>query len=122
MPKMKLTAQAIKGLEAEPGQSRTDFQDLTVPGLILRVSASGKKSYSVSYWKRGKRPRVTLAWASEEGHCRFSFTLAKRLTPSHDLTQEREALALQLQETNAHAGRDTGLVNAEPHHLGATFD
>lgn len=59
MPKMKLTAQGIKGLPT-PATGRTDYQDVTVPGLILRVSASGKKSFSVSYWRRGKRPRVTL--------------------------------------------------------------
>jgi len=60
---MKLTAQAIKGLPT-PATGRTDYQDITVPGLVLRVSASGKKSFSVSYWKRGKRPRVTLGDAS----------------------------------------------------------
>lgn len=63
MPKMKLSHQAIKGL-AVPARGRVDYQDETVPGLILRVSASGRKCYSVSYWRKGKRPRVTLGDAS----------------------------------------------------------
>lgn len=63
MPKMKLTAQAVKGLPA-PESGRVDYQDELVPGLVLRVSAAGTKSYSVSYWKNGRRPRVTLGDAS----------------------------------------------------------
>ena len=63
MPKKKLTNQVIKSIN-QPDTGRVDYQDEIVPGLILRVSASGRKSYSVSYWQRGKRPRVTLGDAS----------------------------------------------------------
>ena len=63
MPKKKLTNQVIKSIKP-PDTGRVDYQDEILPGLILRVSASGQKSFSVSYWQRGKRPRVTLGDAS----------------------------------------------------------
>jgi integrase len=63
MPKIRLTAQGIKALEA-PDTGRADYQDTELPGLVLRVSASGAKSYSVSYWKGDRRPRVTLGDAA----------------------------------------------------------
>ena len=59
MPKTKLTVQGIKGLSV-PKAGRADYHDIEVPGLILRVSPSGRKTFTVSYWKGGKRPRVTL--------------------------------------------------------------
>jgi len=63
MPKKRLTVQGIKGLKA-PDQGRIDYHDETLPGLVLRVAASGRRSYSVQYRKNGKRPRVTLGDAS----------------------------------------------------------
>ena len=63
MPKKRLTVQGIKALKA-PGQGRIDYHDETLPGLVLRVAASGQKSYSVQYRTNGKRPRVTLGDAS----------------------------------------------------------
>lgn len=63
MPKTKLTARSITSLPA-PVKGRIDYQDTVVPGLVLRVSASGNRSFSVSYWKDGKRPRVTLGDAT----------------------------------------------------------
>lgn len=59
MPKEKLTPQRVKGLPI-PSGGRVDYQDTVVPGLVLRVASSGRKTYSVSYWLHGKRPRVTL--------------------------------------------------------------
>ena len=59
MPKVRLTVQEIKGLPI-PEKGRTDYQDTVVPGLILRVSPTGRKTFSVSWWKNGRRPRVTL--------------------------------------------------------------
>ena len=51
MPKRKLTNQMVKGIQP-PETGRADYQDEIVPGLILRVSTSGRKAYSVSYWRR----------------------------------------------------------------------
>lgn len=59
MPKKEMTAKWIKGLPL-PEKGRKDYQDTVLPGLILRVSASGRKSFSVSYHDGQKRPRVTL--------------------------------------------------------------
>ena len=63
MPKMKFTAQGIKGIKP-PATGRVDYQDQVVRGLVLRVSASGRASFSVSYRRDGKRQRVTLGDAS----------------------------------------------------------
>lgn len=63
MPKEKLTNQFIKGI-TPPADGRVDYQDETLPGLVLRVTSKGHMSYSVSYWMKGRRPRVTLGDAS----------------------------------------------------------
>jgi integrase len=59
MPKIRFTVQGIKSLPY-PESGRVDYQDSDLPGLILRLTSKGHQSYSVSYWKNGKRPRVTL--------------------------------------------------------------
>ncbi len=59
MPKKRLTVRGLQALKA-PDQGRIDYYDETLPGLVLRVAVSGRKSYSVQYRKNGKRPRVTL--------------------------------------------------------------
>ena len=63
MPKTRLTVRGLKALKV-PDQGRIDYHDEVLPGLVLRVGASGRKSYSVQYRKNGKRPRVTLGDAS----------------------------------------------------------
>ena len=63
MPTMQFTAHGIRALRA-PEQGRVEYHDELLPGLVLRVGTSGKKSYSVQYRKAGKRSRVTIGDAS----------------------------------------------------------
>lgn len=63
MPKIELTHKAIQGFPP-PEKGRIDVYDTKLPGLVVRVSATGAKSYSISYWKSGKRQRVTLGKTS----------------------------------------------------------
>ena len=65
MPKVKLTAQYINNM-ANPSK-RTDYRDEVKPGLELRVSPSGNKTFYFRYWggkgryKIGRYPDISLA-------------------------------------------------------------
>jgi integrase len=59
MPSERLTAIAVEKLRP-PALGRFEVHDLEVPGLVLRVSASGVKSWSLTYRFRGNLRRLTL--------------------------------------------------------------
>ena len=61
MPRLRLTKDNVATLRAIDGK-RTDYADTYVPGLSLRVSPSGRRSFAVVYRPgKGKTPvRVTL--------------------------------------------------------------
>ena len=67
MPKVKLTHQYINNM-ANPSK-RTDYRDELKPGLELRVSPSGNKTFYFRYWggkrryKIGRYPDLSLAEA-----------------------------------------------------------
>jgi integrase len=61
MPKRKiLTDAAVKRLKAAPGDEQTDYFDSTYPGLALRVSKHGRKSWTYFYRVGGKQRRMTF--------------------------------------------------------------
>lgn len=91
MPKIKLTAPAVKGLPVPPS-GRVDYQDETLPGLVLRVAASGRKTYSVSYWLRGKRPRVTLGISDDSPKRGPGVTDLERLSLADARDRARDVL------------------------------
>jgi integrase len=61
MPKQLLTDRSLTSLKA-PSRGRTDYYDTNVPGLHLRVSASGERIFSFRFKARGSRvsKRITL--------------------------------------------------------------
>ncbi|GAO01833.1 site-specific integrase [Anaeromyxobacter sp. PSR-1] len=59
MPSIRLTAVAVEKL-ATPATGRLEVYDAEVPGLVLRVSASGVKSWSFTYRVKGDPRRLTL--------------------------------------------------------------
>lgn len=61
MPSANLTDTYIRGLSL-PAEGRLDIQDERAPGLVLRVSASGTKSWSLRYRDKvsGKVERLTI--------------------------------------------------------------
>ena len=65
MPKQLLTQQFVDSpLSCEPGKSKVDFFDSKVTGLLLKVLASGKKTYYLRYSNlRGKVVEQKLASA-----------------------------------------------------------
>lgn len=59
MPSIRFTAAAVEKLLL-PTSGRTDVYDVEVPGLVLRMSSSGVKSWSFMYRVAGKTQRLTL--------------------------------------------------------------
>jgi hypothetical protein len=76
MATLKFTARAIETLRPEPGR-RVDYFDASLPGLALRVTATGHKSWTVHYRTATRRlrrltigdyPTITLANARKTAH------------------------------------------------------
>ncbi len=61
MPKKNLTARFVDSVK--PTRSRTEYLDRDVPGLALRVTPQGAKSWSVLYRHHGRLRRLTLGSA-----------------------------------------------------------
>lgn len=59
MPSIRLTATAVEKFTPPP-TSRRDVYDAEVPGLVLRISSSGVKSWSFTYRTEGQPRRLTL--------------------------------------------------------------
>src|SRR5579864_5818305 len=57
----KLTDAAVAKLAAKSGK-RTDYPDGLIPGLVLRVSPEGSRSFSLTYRVKGslRKRRLTL--------------------------------------------------------------
>ena len=60
MPRKKLTDRFIRGARCPGGRPQIDYSDESVPGLSLRVTAHGKKVFTVRYQVKGKRKRFTI--------------------------------------------------------------
>lgn len=58
MPTKNLTARFVDSVK--PGRSRTEYLDEGMPGLALRVTPQGSKSWTVRYRHRGRLRRLTL--------------------------------------------------------------
>lgn len=61
MPPVKFVDAMLKSLHGTPG-SRTTVYDALQPGLELRISAKGRRSWCVRPYFRGERVRVTLGF------------------------------------------------------------
>lgn len=59
----KLTARVVESIHPTPGR-RVEYVDTEVPGLALRVTSTGAKSWTVMYRHRGRRRRLTLGSAA----------------------------------------------------------
>ncbi len=60
MPVVKLTARNVTTLSPQDGASRADFVDALLPGFVLRVTASGVRTFVVRYFRDGKARRYTI--------------------------------------------------------------
>ena len=59
MPRVKLTDRFVQSAKTTT-PSRVDFSDESQRGLVLRVTSSGARTYTATYFRDGKRQRVTL--------------------------------------------------------------
>lgn len=82
MPTIKLTTKGVESIKPDPKKDRVDYFDAILPGMALRVTKSGSKSWVVYYrspveidrrgqpkvkrYTIGKYPRLGLADAREE--------------------------------------------------------
>ena len=57
---MKLTEEAIEALACDPGQKDRLVFDDTLPGLAVRITAAGGKSFLAQYTVAGQRRRVPI--------------------------------------------------------------
>jgi integrase len=60
MPRRTLTDRFCSGSKARDGEMQTDYFDEKTPGLALRVSRSGLKSWTYHFTHVGKRNRLTF--------------------------------------------------------------
>ena len=73
MPARLLTAKMVQGLRASPA-GQVEYFDSKVPGLALRVTRQGVKSWTLVYrrdrrvrrWTIGRYPALSLADAREK--------------------------------------------------------
>ena len=59
MPKVNLTARTVKAIRS-PASGRIEYWDQGLPGLWLRVSDRGRKSWGITYRLNGRQRRLTL--------------------------------------------------------------
>src|SRR6185437_4319915 len=60
MPKVGTITTAFVDRKKAPNTGQTDYFDRTYPGLALRVSYGGRKTWTFMYRLRGKSKRMTL--------------------------------------------------------------
>lgn len=97
MPKVSLSAQLIKN--AKPREKPYELRDTRLPGLILRVQPSGRKTFYCEY-TRGKRVKVGLfsQISLSQVRERTQEILADAYTggdPAYVLRKRRQAISYQ---------------------------
>lgn len=79
MPKVELTDRFCRSAKAQSGK-QTDYFDTNTPGLCLRVSPGGTRTWQLHYTRpTGKRARITLGRFSDD-----DLTLAKARTKARE--------------------------------------
>jgi integrase len=63
MPTLSLTARTVESIKPTQGK-RVEYFDTQIPGLALRVTPTGSKSWTVLYRHRSRLRRLTLGKAS----------------------------------------------------------
>jgi len=62
MPTIAFTTQRLNSIKPAPSGKRVEYRDHLVPGLVLRVTDTGSKTFSVFTWVPARRrpERITL--------------------------------------------------------------
>ncbi|MGC8534813.1 MAG: tyrosine-type recombinase/integrase, partial [Rhizomicrobium sp.] len=95
MPRMALTDRFCA--RVQPGPSRVDYFDLTVPGLCLRVSPKGVRTWTYIYTspRDGRRARLTLGRYPTVSLLQARGKAQQACQQANDKTDPRDALAAQ---------------------------
>ncbi|MEM6899414.1 MAG: tyrosine-type recombinase/integrase, partial [Pseudomonadota bacterium] len=99
MPSLKLTDSFCRGAKCSEGLKQEDYWDTLSPGLGLRVTTGGKKTWCYRYRWQGKRRRLSLlpfgnapAIADSDGNkIPVEMTLSAARLKANDLMAMREA-------------------------------
>ena len=59
MPTIKFTTRSLDALKP-PAEGRVEFWDMDTPGLGLRISDRGRRSWTLMYRVKGRQRRMTL--------------------------------------------------------------
>jgi integrase len=94
VPKLHLTDSFIRGCESDSG--RTEYHDEKYPGLTLRVTDKGSKTFVYRYrihkkskrYTIGKYPAIPLKKAREE-HTRLYVLVSQEIDPQKEKMNER---------------------------------
>ncbi len=91
MPKRNLTELGITRIKAAPRGKRVEYHDGQAPGLTLRVTDKGHKSWSVYYYRGIKHQRITLRYRpADEGTSVPPEQHDVRILPNHTLAEARQ--------------------------------
>ncbi|MCO4879556.1 integrase family protein [Paraburkholderia caribensis] len=113
MDKESFTAARVEGYKCEPGKSQTIFWDAKTPGLGLRVTPNGARSFIYESRLFGKTIRVTIGDARTYGLGKARTEASRLKTDIDDGKDPREVRA---ERHAAHAERQ-----AESRRKDATF-
>lgn len=97
MPRINFTKKALDGLPLPPEGKRSTYTDAKAPGLELRVTHNGTKTFSCQRWikDRGRPERVTLgrypAMTIEQAR-RQALQLSSAIAEGHNPAEARRQL------------------------------
>lgn len=123
MAKLNFTAERVNGFKCEAGKQQSILWDAKTPGLGLRATSSGAKSYIFESRLNGKTLRTTIGdvrtWTITKAQAEA--TRQKSLVDQGiDPREQRAALAARAAEVQAEASRqDVKLADAWPIYLAA---
>lgn len=87
MAKIKFTAGRIDGFQCEPGKGQSFLWDATAPGLALRATANGAKSYIFQAKLKNEAIRITIG-ATQTWNITAAQAEARRLMVIIDMGQD----------------------------------
>ncbi len=123
MKKTNFTVERINSFKCDPNKQQSIFWDAKTPGLGLRITAAGAKSYIFESRLHGKTLRITIGdirtWAI--GKAQTEATRLKSLVDQGiDPRQQKEELRLKIQAAQQEAQRQTlTLMDLWPVYLAA---
>ena len=101
MRKTTFTASVVEKVQCDPGKKQTIFHDAKTPGLSLRVTNTGSKSYVFESKLHGKTMRITIG-SSQAWPLKKAQTEAARLKVMVDQgIDPRKMAAQQRNQVNA---------------------